>query len=224
MSTVNVAEWEPQQRRTGSLVAIGIALVLVLVGVAVWWFADASDAIYWTLVVLLALVLVFVVLVLVLGMRAERAREPVGDAHAGPAAPGIVPPPAAATSANIATLSLRCGDCGTVFDVTDTGERPLYHTCPGCGAEGVLRAPAAPPEPEPEPARAPAAQPDSVWAAPPEREEAPAEVAPPPPTPAAPRRLKLRCGGCKEVFVIEDTGERPLRRPCPHCSRMGEIR
>ena len=223
---VNPGEWEPQQRRTGSLVALGLAVALAAAGVGTWFFLkDQAALLYWVLVGLLALVLLFVLALLVLGMRADRARGHPHAAHAGPAAPqhvaDEVAAAAAATSSAVRTLSLRCGDCGTVFDITDTGERPLYHTCPGCGAEGVLRSP--PVEAVAAPAAAPAAEAESQWAPP--REDAPAEVAPTPaPAAPAPRRLKLRCGGCKEVFVIEDTGERPLRRPCPHCSRMGEIR
>ncbi|MBW3583043.1 MAG: hypothetical protein KY455_08090 [Euryarchaeota archaeon] len=35
------------------------------------------------------------------------------------------------------TFGLRCTRCRHVFTVTDTGERPLYHTCPSCGARGA---------------------------------------------------------------------------------------
>ena len=37
-------------------------------------------------------------------------------------------------------LHLRCGTCGTTFDVPDTGQRPLVHVCPGCGHKGLLSA------------------------------------------------------------------------------------
>ena len=37
-------------------------------------------------------------------------------------------------------LHLRCGECGTTFDVPDTGQRPLTHVCPGCGRNGTLSA------------------------------------------------------------------------------------
>lgn len=220
----NPGEWEPQQRRTGSLVALGLAVLLAAVGVGTWFFLkDQGAMLYWVLVGLLALVLLFTLALLVLGMRADRAREEPHAPHVGPTAPHHAEEEAAAYAAPaesaVKVISLRCGDCGTVFDITDTGERPLYHTCPGCGAEGVLRTPAVEAASA---AAAPAPTPESAWAPP---EEAPEETPAPAPAPAAPpRRLKLRCGGCKEVFVIEDTGERPLRRPCPHCSRMGEIR
>lgn len=35
-------------------------------------------------------------------------------------------------------LTLRCGACDTVFDMADTGERPLVCPCPACGIEGIL--------------------------------------------------------------------------------------
>ena len=68
---------------------------------------------------------------------------------------------------------------------------------------------------DPAPAPEPAAEPEAY--APPAERLAVQQAAPV-------KRLKLRCGGCKEVFSIEDTGERPLRRPCPYCARMGEVR
>lgn len=37
-------------------------------------------------------------------------------------------------------LRLRCGACGTEFDVADSDARPLRHSCPGCGVAGVLHA------------------------------------------------------------------------------------
>lgn len=207
----NVRRWEPAQRRVGSLLVLGLA-VLVLAGALVAWYAFgvASDALYWTLLALVALVLVFEVLLYALPAGARTARH----AAMGPASREEYAPPqeqgerAPAPRAAPRTLTLRCGDCGTVFDLTDTGERPLYHACPGCGAEGVLR--------DPVPAPAPAAEPEA-YAPPAERLVAQQAAAPL-------KRLKLRCGGCKEVFAIEDTGERPLKRACPNCGRMGMIR
>lgn len=215
--------WEPSRRRTSSLVAMGIAIGFAVVALVAWFLAPDSAWLQWldwALVVLLVLVLAFIVLLMAMGGAKTQTRTPeseTAEPHMGPSGPmtpGDTVPVAQ-------TMTLRCGDCGTVFDITDTGERPLYHTCPGCGAQGVLKAdeaqaeakaeatPMAPmPEPEPAP-MAPAPAP---------------AAAPPAPAAPQPRRLKLRCGGCKEVFVIEDTGERPLRRPCPHCGRMGEIR
>lgn len=210
----NPAAWQSHQRRKGSLAVLGVVALAVVGGLAAYLLAPASAGLVaWILVAVVALALVFLVLLLVLKARPAAAveaepqarEEHAGHAH-GYAAPesAYAPPAPAPAPAQPQTLTLRCGDCSTVFDVTDTGERPLYHTCPGCGAEGALRdlgvqAPA----PAPAPVAAPAA---------------------PAPAPAQHKRLRLRCGGCKEIFAIEDTGERPLRRPCPHCARMGEIK
>ncbi len=32
-----------------------------------------------------------------------------------------------------------CNNCKTVFNISDTGVRPLKYECPNCGMEGVLR-------------------------------------------------------------------------------------
>ena len=45
-----------------------------------------------------------------------------------------------------------------------------------------------------------------------------------PPDLPEPKKLKLRCGSCKSVFQVQDTGERPLRHRCPSCGKLGEIR
>ena len=222
MST-NVMAWNEDQRRTGSFVVLGVAVVAVLGGVAAWWFAGAATPgwVYWTLVGLLALVLVFMAVLL---FAPARAAAPVAESaapHAAHqhAAPVEAAAPAAAYEPRI--LTLRCGDCGTIFELTDTGERPLYHTCPGCGAEGALRDPVeAAPAAEAAPSAYAPPYPDAVQA-----EPAPSPAVEAAPAPAAPavKKIKLRCGGCKEVFSIEDTGERPLKRACPHCGRVGKI-
>ena len=200
MSTV-VAEpsgFPAARRRTLSIVVLGLAVVALLAAVALYFLqGSAPTTTYWAIfgVLVLVLVLELVLFLLPAGKAQAHASAPMAasmaDATPAPAAPIEEPK----------VLSLRCGDCGTVFDITDTGARPLYHTCPGCGAEGVLNAPV----------EAPAAPPMHDFAA-------PASDAKPV------KRLKLRCGGCKEIFTIEDTGERPLRRPCPYCSRMGEVK
>lgn len=222
----NILTWNDDQRRLSSYVVLGAAAAMALVAVAMWWFLEATPAwVYWALVVLLALVLAFMAALLFAPVRAaapaaQPAAEPAyaAPAAAAPAAEAYAP---AAPAFEPRVLTLRCGDCGTIFEVTDTGERPLYHTCPGCGAEGALRdepavsapagaeAAAAEPMYAPEPAYAPTPAVEAEPAAP---------VAPPV------KKMKLRCGGCKEVFSIEDTGERPLRRPCPYCARVGEVK
>lgn len=35
-------------------------------------------------------------------------------------------------------ISIHCGGCGTIYQITDTGERPLHRECPACGAIGTL--------------------------------------------------------------------------------------
>jgi len=37
------------------------------------------------------------------------------------------------------TKKIVCSNCNTVFNITDTGVRPLRYTCPNCGEVGVLR-------------------------------------------------------------------------------------
>ncbi len=212
-----IPTWDRSQRRMGSLLAIGVVALLVLVALITYAFArEKAIALYWVFVVLVVLVLVYEILVLVLGSRSDRAQP---TAQAEDAMMAAAPAPRAAAPAPVPnydspTLTLRCGDCGTVFEVTDTGDRPLYHKCPGCDAEGVLRdlPPLDAPAPSPEPA--PAYEPPAY---------APTPVAVVP-TPAAIKRVKLRCGGCKQVFAIDDAGERPMRSVCPHCGRKGEIK
>lgn len=210
----NPGTWQSHQRRMGSLVVLGVVVAAVLGGLATYFLApESAGLVSWILVGVVALALVFLVLLMVLGARAASpgaAAEPhAHEAHAGhahtAAESAYAPPTPAPAPPAPQTLTLRCGDCSTVFDVTDTGARPLYHTCPGCGAEGALR-------------DVPAAAPAPAWQAPP-------SAAPPAASAPAPaKRLRLRCGGCKEIFAIDDSGERPLRRPCPHCGRTGEIR
>lgn len=216
-TNVNFLTWNDDERRTSSIVVLGTAIAAVLVGVALWWFLATTPAwVYWALVGVLALVLIFMAALLFVPARtaAPAMETPQEQATTDGATQAGAPAPAPAFEPRV--LTLRCGDCGTIFDVTDTGERPLYHTCPGCGAEGALRdepaAAAAPPAPEMAP------------------EESPVEVTPPRPAmveadvpPVPVKKMKLRCGGCKEVFTIEDSGERPLKRACPHCGRMGQI-
>lgn len=216
--TANVATWSEEQRRTSSLVVLGVAIVVVLGALSVWWFAAATPTwVYWILVGLLVLVLAFMAALLLLAPREKAMPAPDTAPAAMPAESTMgaeYAPPAPAPAFEPRILTLRCGDCGTIFEVTDTGERPLYHTCPGCGAEGALRDEIAPP------AEAAAPEMPSAHAPPPPQPEPQPAAAP---APAPGKKLKLRCGGCKEVFTIEDTGERPLKRACPHCARIGKI-
>lgn len=196
MRTVNLAgrefptsirAWEPVHRREASMVVLAITVVLVVSGLVLWFMLEDATLLLWVFLALLGVLLLAEGAIHALGPKAARAVE-------GPDAGG------AAAAEPSATISLKCGQCGTVFDLADPGTRPLYHTCPGCGAEGVLGATAAP-------------------------EAAPVAPAAPVAEARKPlRKLKLRCGACQTVFVVEDFGERPLRHSCPGCGRAGELR
>lgn len=53
----------------------------------------------------------------------------------------------------------------------------------------------------------------------PEPEEEPDEV----PEPPSPPEIDLECPECREMFTVEDTGERPLHTECPHCGAAGHV-
>lgn len=219
----NVMAWDRDERRNGSMVVLGAALVVALGALAMWWFVAATPAwLYWALVALLVLVLLVTAVMVFVQPKAQAAPADVAQAAPEAAASAEAAPMQAPAAFGPRVLTLRCGDCGTIFDVTDTGERPLYHTCPGCGAEGALRDPPAAAEASPEPAAAPAAEAYAPPGEAPPAYETPVEPAQAPAAPPV-KKIKLRCGGCKEIFSIEDSGERPLRRACPHCGRMGQI-
>ncbi|MGQ0534935.1 MAG: hypothetical protein ACT4PT_02555, partial [Methanobacteriota archaeon] len=120
----------------------GVGLVVVLVGIA-GALLDWGLTLSWVLVVLAVLLFVGIVVVQYgpartgVAATAESGREDEYGAEG--AAEEYTPameerPPAV-------PLKLKCGNCQTVFTVQDTGERPLYHSCPGCGRQGVLRTP-----------------------------------------------------------------------------------
>jgi DNA-directed RNA polymerase subunit RPC12/RpoP len=209
--TGDIRSWARPQRRVGALLALIAAAVLWIAAIALQvTLKAAGNVYYWVIIVLLALVLAFMAALFVMTPKRAKAAtmaelDPPMAASATAPAEGAPTYEPAATVQDPKVITLRCGDCGTIFDVTDTGERPLYHTCPGCGAEGALTSGA---EAAPAPTPAPAV--------------ALSDYAPPAPA-VVPKNLRLRCGGCKQIFSIEDTGERPLKRPCPHCGRMGQI-
>lgn len=212
----DVRAWDDDQRRVGSILVLGVAGAILLAGVLTFVFLrTAGEVVYWILAILLLLLLAGEAAVFALAGRAATPtpmHDGAPEPHLGPAGPsgGAMAPRHEAR-----ILTLRCGDCGTEFELTDTGERPLHHVCPGCGLEGVMRDELAPSE---SPDAAPEMQEQYGR---PSSTEPVVEDAPPP---APVKKLKLRCGGCREVFSIDETGERPLRRPCPHCGRVGEVR
>jgi len=156
------------------------------------------------------------------GLQGELTEEDIGPAPVRSAPPqevAMAEPPAAAVAA-APTLTLKCGNCGTVFDIADTGARPLRHTCPGCGLEGELTEAELGPPPVAAPPMAPAVA-EPAWASP-----APAP-APAPAVSARPmgvRTLRLRCKSCQTVFTVRDTGARPLYHECPGCKATGVLR
>lgn len=197
----DIRTWEAPQRREASLYALAAAVVLMVSAYALKLLLEEESAIWLTVfAVVLLLILVFMVALHLLAPRAP-ALEAAPDA-APMAGPDSTP------YAEPRIVRLKCGNCQTEFDLTDPGTRPLYHTCPGCGAEGVLRGAARPEQAAEDLA---AATPAATTAAP----EAPAQPI---------RRLKLRCGGCQTVFVVEDFGQRPIRHSCPGCGKQGELR
>lgn len=152
----NMHDWSPTERRGASLLAAALASFLVVVGILAQFVAPGAT---WFLTLLLVGVVVTFAFQLAVFLTAEEA-----------AAPGREPAPAGATAAGagagaatretaweepdeeaadaapadgdepLDVLTLKCSDCGEVFDVEDHGERPLTHTCPGCGADGEIPA------------------------------------------------------------------------------------
>jgi predicted Zn finger-like uncharacterized protein len=141
-----IGRWQPQQRRKASVASTIVALALLGFAVLAVYSVPGGTQTGTFLLVVLALLLatfVFQALVVVTGMRQEPApaleegNATWQQAYAPPSAPPAAgPAPRAALPQE--QLTLKCSSCGTVFDVTDTGQRPLRHTCPGCGVQGEL--------------------------------------------------------------------------------------
>jgi hypothetical protein len=156
----NMHGWSPRLRHGASLISVGLASLLVLLGIIVELAVGAPT---WFLTVLLVGVTVTLAFQLAVFLTDETQPEPVAApepepepaaaaAGAGGAAWGEVeapgeepepePEPEPAAPADepgpLDILTLKCSECGEVFDVEDHGERPLTHTCPGCGADGEI--------------------------------------------------------------------------------------
>lgn len=153
----NMHEWSPGVRRSASLVAAAVTSFLVVLGIAAQFLAPGAS---WFLTLLLVGVVIAFAFELAVFLTAEPRPEPVREpapagaaaAGAGAAAGGAATkgettweepdeepaPPAEDEPLDI--LTLKCSDCGEVFDVEDHGDRPLTHTCPGCGADGEIPA------------------------------------------------------------------------------------
>lgn len=188
-----VGAWDMPMRRKASLGVTVLAGALVGFTLVAWLIgARGADLFLLVVLLLLILALAFQALVVVTGLGQQSlAGAGAGAEAAWEAPPEGAPPPAAAPAA----ITLKCSSCGTVFDVQDSGERPLRHTCPGCGAVGELtEADIGPGVPS---------------------ETAKAE--------AAPQAITLKCGSCGTTFDVQDTGERPLRHTCPGCGAEGVL-
>ncbi|MHB8605094.1 MAG: hypothetical protein ACYDCK_07525 [Thermoplasmatota archaeon] len=150
-----IVDWAPETRRRGGIGALVGVVVLLVAGFVVEAVVptDAATLVLYGLIVVVVLLIVFLVLLLVLKPRGAQPTEAAAataeeealadipdlpaESSSLPGSEDVVATPPPATPAGV--LTLKCGECGTIFDVNDTGERPLYHTCPGCGTEGVLR-------------------------------------------------------------------------------------
>lgn len=193
-----VGRWEPYQRRRASMGSTIAAIILLLIAVAVV-FGNVANAGTILLLILVALIAMFVfqALVVVTGMR-QQPLAAAGEGGVWEESYAAPPLPPSSAAAPVQTLTLKCSSCGTVFDVEDTGARPLRHVCPGCGSEGQLT------EEDIGPASS-------------------AASAPPAPRPAA-ESITLKCGNCATIFDVSDTGERPLHHVCPGCGSEGVLR
>lgn len=198
-----IGQWQPAERRKASIGSTVAAVALVLFAVAALLMGGSQLELFLLVIlVLVLLVAVFQALVVVTG----KAQAPLGDGGAGAAdwQQAYAPLPPAGEAAAAPQVTLKCSSCGTVFDVADTGERPLRHTCPGCGTVGELtEADLGPP---------PSAAAEETAVAGEMAPEAPAEA------------ITLKCGHCGTVFDVTDTGERPLRHTCPGCGSEGVLR
>lgn len=147
----DVRLWTPDLRREASLVIGGLAAVFLLAGLIWYALAPGSAGTFlWVAIVLLVLLLLAEAAVLVTGIAREenvgphwlsepeahrqtrepQAATPGAQARAGTPADEEVPAPP--------EIDLQCPECGEMFAVEDTGERPLATECPGCGRSGKL--------------------------------------------------------------------------------------
>ena len=118
--------WSPSERRIATLSAGGVGAV-ALVALVVALVAGRGGLAF--LSGLLLALAGGVAAAAFLGGRSAAQSRPAPVAEVEDEGPPVL---------EETLLSVKCGRCGTVFDVTETGQRPLRHACPGCGAAGVL--------------------------------------------------------------------------------------
>ena len=115
-----------RRRRARILAGLGI-LALLLAGGAVYaYFAPEASWLSWVLGLSAALLAVSTA-VAVLAPRSTGAWS-----HARSIPDDDVP------ITEELRLTLECAHCHGTFDVADPGVRPLEHSCPHCGAQGIL--------------------------------------------------------------------------------------
>lgn len=201
---------EARTARTMGGILLGIASLVLLFSVYVAlvyhgdvdegaeWVVDTFTFNEWIVGFLVVLGILLVLLVVLFLIPASRSQQP-------------------------AELQVTCANCSRAYAVADSGERPLYHTCPHCGytdQTGGNPEANTPPdaEPIPEPTPAPdvvstssseAGQPEVI-----EREEGGRRK----------RFLVLKCGSCFTNFEVPYSTGRPLYTTCSNCGRKGVLR
>lgn len=231
--------WDPETRRTASLIVLGAAGVF-LVAALLYFGLDATGSgwFLWVAIVVLALLLIVEAAIVATGVAREEggpewlagpgAAAATTGAHAEPGpGPSAEPEPPSEEHVHI---DLQCPECGDLFSVHDTGERPLHTQCPHCGAEGHVDLEQPPPESvHDEPAAGAAEQAEAAEAVPPGLGDE-AEADPEQDQAQAPagdevhETISIKCPACDTQFDVEDTGERPLEAICPGCGRGGKLK
>ncbi len=209
---LDVRQWEPDLRRSASLVVLGVAGLFLVASLLFFGLApEASGIFLWIAIVVLGLLLVAEAAILATGIAREENIGPpwlAEPAATEQQASQAGAPPTAEPAQESVEISLKCPECGDQFNAQDTGERPLHTECPYCGAEGNVDL--GPPEHEQEPAH----EDPYAGAAEPEPEEPPEDA----------EALALKCPACDTQFEVTDTGERPLTATCPGCGRGGKLK
>ena len=206
------------KRATVRLVAGILALVTVLVLLFSAWIAlvihgdiefgtglaTLMDFGVWIVIFAAVLVAIFVVMLFLLFVRPEDAAE-------------RRPMEAGAADRAVTEVELACANCGHVYHVPDTGERPLMTICPECQTENSFEGGDQAPEPAEEGYEVEDEEPGEVTA---EYEMVSEDI---PPEATEPEELLVRCSKCEEVFGVPYTVDRPIYAVCPNCHAKGVL-
>ncbi len=178
-----------RKKTAGILFGIGVFLLLFSAYVALVYRGDIDAGAGWVIalsfqawiVTFFVLLLLLAIIMLMLVLSGEQpAREPAPEAE----------------------LDVTCENCARSYVVTDTGDRPLYHSCPYCGHSDAYDEEA------------------DVVEAEPEEDLVPGTIRE---TPEGDRELILRCSNCRHVFPTAYTDDRPLYAFCPKCGKKGVL-